>query len=126
MRCHSERHSDLSCTLAKSAQVFSQIDEDKDHVPAQVEWPDDVEKIDGCLNLSNIGFKDVRDYGSCDCLSGCFMDTCANVGSAVNCTKKTYNLDVRRSNAPVVRSTLTPIAWDSLLFRILVWMRAML
>ncbi|ETP55145.1 hypothetical protein F442_00280 [Phytophthora nicotianae P10297] len=75
-------------------------------LPNEVSWPDNVHKIDQCLNPDKVEFKDVGDLGQCSCAGDCFLDTCNNAEGAVDCTEDTCNLYGRCSNAPRNLSTL--------------------
>lgn len=75
-------------------------------LPIEVQWPENVMRIEECSNPENVKFPDIGDFGRCSCTGDCFMDTCENTDSALYCTPTSCNLDGKCSNAPKTLQTL--------------------
>lgn len=85
--------------LHKRRPVYAEPTQDDRLIMDEVQWPAGINEIDECVT-NGITFPDIGDYHSCECVGDCFMDTCANINTAVYCTPDCCKLGALCSNAP--------------------------
>ncbi|ETI36210.1 hypothetical protein F443_17619 [Phytophthora nicotianae P1569] len=52
-------------------------------IPIEDPWPTSVTKLTVCNNPDNASFKDIGDFGGCECVGDCFLDSCSNTTGAL-------------------------------------------
>ncbi|ETO64934.1 hypothetical protein F444_17658, partial [Phytophthora nicotianae P1976] len=52
-------------------------------IPIEDPWPTGVTKLTVCNNPDNASFKDIGDFGGCECVGDCFLDSCSNTTGAL-------------------------------------------